>query len=134
MSDRGPLLVARLTRRRDGRWVAGVCNGLAVALGVQVDALRAVVLLLAIGNLPAVALLYALAWVFVPPEGDEAAADDGVPPGGLLIGGRPADVVDAVGVLAVVGGAVLLLGQFTAWLPGAVVAPAVLAIVGAGLA
>ena len=31
-------------------------------------------------------------------------------------------------------GAVLLLGQFTAWLPGQVVAPAVLAVVGAGLA
>src|SRR5207237_5246365 len=31
-------------------------------------------------------------------------------------------------------GAVLLLGQFTAWLPGQVVAPAVLATVGAGLA
>ena len=48
MSELGPLLVARLTRLREGRWVAGVCNGLAAALGVQVDALRAVVLLLAI--------------------------------------------------------------------------------------
>ena len=115
--------------------MAGVCNGLAAALGVQVDALRAVVLLLAIGSLPAVALLYALAWVFVPPEGEEVAGPvEGAPPSGLLIDGRPADVVDAVGVLAIVGGAVLLLGQFTAWLPGAVVAPAVLAIVGAGLA
>jgi signal transduction histidine kinase len=33
-----------------------------------------------------------------------------------------------------VAGAVLLLGQFTAWRPGQVVAPAVLAIMGAGLA
>lgn len=135
MSERGPLLVGRLTRRREGRWVAGVCNGLAAALGVQVGALRAVVVLLAIGSLPAVALLYALAWAFVPPAGDETAgAAVGAPGGGLLIGGRPADLVDAVGVLAIVGGAVLLLGQFTAWLPGTVVAPAVLAIVGAGLA
>jgi signal transduction histidine kinase/phage shock protein PspC (stress-responsive transcriptional regulator) len=134
MSDRGSLLAAPLTRRREGRWVAGVCNGLAAALGVQVGALRAVVLLLAIGSLPAVALLYAVAWVFVPPEGDGTAGAADAPPGGLLIGGRPADLVDAVGVLACVGGAVLLLGQFTAWLPGAVVAPAVLAIVGAGLA
>jgi signal transduction histidine kinase len=121
------LLAARLTRRRDGRWLAGVCNGLAAALGVQVGALRSVVVLLALGSLPAVVLLYALAWVFLPPEGD-------VEPGSLTIGGQPADMVDAAAVLAIVAGAVLLLGQFTAWLPGTVVAPAVLAIVGAGLA
>ncbi|MCA1844672.1 MAG: PspC domain-containing protein, partial [Actinobacteria bacterium] len=139
MSDRGPLLVGRLTRRREGRWIAGVCNGLAAALGVQVGALRAVVVLLAIGSLPAVALLYALAWVFLPPEGDPevdgaSGAATGEPSGGLLIGGRPADLVDAVAVLAIVAGAVLLLGQFTAWLPGEIVAPAVLATVGAGVA
>jgi signal transduction histidine kinase len=132
---RRPLLVARLTRRRDGRWLAGVCNGLAAALGVQVGALRSVVVLLSLGSLPAVALLYALAWVFLPPEGDE---DAGTRPasagGGLTVGGQPADMVDAAAVLAIVAGAVLLLGQFTAWLPGTVVAPAVLAIVGAGLA
>ncbi len=76
MSERGPFLVARLTRRRDGRWVAGVCNGLAAALGVRVDALRAVIGLLAIGNLPAVALLYGLAWVFLPVD-DEEGGDPG---------------------------------------------------------
>lgn len=129
MSSRPPLLAARLTRRRDGRWLAGVCNGLAAALGVQVGALRAVVVLLSIGSLPAVVLLYALAWVFLPPQGDADA-----PEGGPTIGGQSADVVDAAAVLAIVVGAVLLLGQFTAWLPGTVVAPAVLAIVGAGLA
>ena len=129
MSSRPPLLAARLTRRRDGRWLAGVCNGLAAALGVRVGALRSVVVLLSIGSLPAVVLLYLLAWVFLPPEGDADASE-----GGLTIGGQPADVVDAAAVLAIVAGAVLLLGQFTAWLPGTVVAPAVLAIVGAGLA
>ncbi|HEY0399416.1 MAG TPA: PspC domain-containing protein, partial [Acidimicrobiia bacterium] len=139
MSVRDPLLAARLTRRRDGRWIAGVCNGLAAALGVQVGALRAVVVLLALGSLPAVAILYALAWAFLPPETDaeaedRAAAGPGAPAGGLTIGGRPADLVDAVAVLAVVAGGVLVLGQFTAWLPGQVVAPAVLATVGAGLA
>ena len=137
MSERAPLLVARLTRRRDGRWVAGVCNGLAAALGVQVGALRAVVVLLAIGSLPAVALLYALAWAFLPPDGDEDAGAGGAGTGGparLSIGGQPADIVDAVGVLAMVAGAVLLLGQFTAWLPSAVVVPALLATAGAGVA
>src|SRR5581483_5165399 len=145
MSVRAPRPAARLTRRRDGRWVAGVCNGLAAALGVPVGALRAVVVVLALGNLPAVALLYALAWAFLPPESDadaavgpagtaRPAAGSGAPAGGLTIAGRPADPVDAVAVLAVVVGAVLLLGQFTAWLPGQVVAPAVLAIMGAGLA
>jgi signal transduction histidine kinase len=136
MSD--PLRAGRLTRRREGRWLAGVCNGLAGSLGVQVGALRAVVILLALGSLPAVALLYALAWVFLPPE-TEAEAEDRAggaarPAAGLTIGGRPADLVDAVAVLAIVAGAVLMLGQFTVWLPGQVVAPAVLATVGAGLA
>ena len=130
MSERGPLFVAGLTRRRDGRWVAGVCSGLAAALGVQVGALRGVVVLLSLGSLPAVALLYALAWVFVPPEGEDGGAGSGEAGGGLVIGGRPADVVDAVGVLAVVCGAVLLLGQFTAWLPAEVVVPALLVAAG----
>ena len=134
MSERGPLFVTGLTRRREGRWVAGVCSGLAAALGVQVGALRGVVVLLALGSLPAVALLYALAWVFVPPEGEDGGAGSGEPGGGLVIGGRPADTVDAVGVLAIVCGAVLLLGQFTAWLPAEVVVPALLATAGAGVA
>jgi len=144
MSVRDPLSASRLTRRRDGRWIAGVCNGLAAALGVPVAALRAVVVVLALGNLPAVALLYALAWAFLPPGGDVdagpgpgaagAPAGGARPPAGFGIGGRPADPLDAVAVLAIVAGAVLLLGQFTAWLPGSVVAPAVLGIVGAGLA
>jgi signal transduction histidine kinase len=124
MSERGSLLVARLTRRREGRWVAGVCNGLAAALGVPVRALRAVVALMAVGNLPAVALLYAVAWVFLPPEGEEDAADRG----------GPGNVVDTLAVLAVVAGAVLLLGQFTAWLPSSIVVPALLATAGAGVA
>jgi signal transduction histidine kinase/phage shock protein PspC (stress-responsive transcriptional regulator) len=134
MSERGPLFVAGLTRRREGRWVAGVCRGLAAALGVQVGALRGVVVLLSLGSLPAVALLYALAWVFVPPEGEDGGAGSGEAGGGLVIGGRPADVVDAVGVLAIVCGAVLLLGQFTAWLPPEVVVPTLLATAGAGVA
>jgi signal transduction histidine kinase/phage shock protein PspC (stress-responsive transcriptional regulator) len=137
MSVHRPVPAVRLTRRREGRWLAGVCTGVAAALGVPVAALRAVVGLLALGSLPAVALLYALAWVFLPPAPDPDAGADGAPAGeaaGFTIGGRPADLVDAVAVLAVVAGAVLLLGQFTAWLPGQVVAPAVLATVGAGVA
>src|SRR5207302_3790668 len=121
----------------------------AAALGVPVGPLRAVVVVLALGNLPAVALLYGLAWAFLPPETDadtDAPADPGAGPGsgsgpgsgppavGLRAAGGPADPLDAVAVLAIVAGAVLLLGQFPAWLPGAVVAPAVLATVGAGLA
>jgi signal transduction histidine kinase/phage shock protein PspC (stress-responsive transcriptional regulator) len=134
MSERGPFLVARLTRRREGRWVAGVCNGLADTLGVQVGALRAVAALLAIGNLPAAALLYALAWIFLPADDEDGAAGPTDGPRGLVIGGRPADVLDTTGVLAIVVGAVLLLGQFTAWLPGQVVVPALLATAGAGVA
>src|SRR5437763_16284301 len=137
MSVRGQLPVSRLIRRRDGRWVAGVCNGLAGALGVPVAALRAVVVVLALGNLPAVALLYALAWAFLPPESDAdgetgaAAGADGragaaaptAAAGGLTIGGRPADAGDAVAVLALLARAVLLLGPVPARPPGPVVAP-----------
>jgi signal transduction histidine kinase/phage shock protein PspC (stress-responsive transcriptional regulator) len=126
MSVHGPVPALRLSRRREGRWVAGVCNGVAAALGVPVGPLRAVVGLLALGSLPAVALLYAVAWLFLPPDDSPAA--------GLTVGGRPAELLDAVGVLAVVAGAVLLLGQFTAWLPTGVVAAAVLATAGAGVA
>jgi signal transduction histidine kinase len=56
------------------------------------------------------------------------------PAGGLRIAGRPADVVDSVAVLAIVAGAVLLLGQFAAWLPAQIVGPALLATAGAGVA
>jgi signal transduction histidine kinase len=114
-----------------------VCRGVAAALGVPVAALRAVVVVLALGNLPAVALLYALAWAFLPPGSDvdaESGAGAAQAAAGFTIGGRPADPVDALAVLAIVAGAVLLLGQFTAWLPGSVVLPAVLGIMGAGLA
>ena len=142
MSVPGPRLAVRLTRRREGRWIAGVCSGLAVALGVPVGVLRAVVVLLAVGSLPAVALLYALAWVFVPPESDEGEplpAAGGAPrtgsvPAGFTIGGRPADAVDAAAILAIVAGAVILLGELTAWLPGEVLGPVLVAVVGAALA
>ena len=116
--------------------MAGVCNGLAAALGVPVRPLRAVVAVMAGGNAPAAALLSAVAWVFLPPEDDD---DDGrgraagEPAGRLGVGGR-ADVVDTLAVLAIVAGAVLLLGQFTAWLPAAIVVPALLATAGAGVA
>jgi signal transduction histidine kinase len=83
---------------------------------------------MAVGNAPAVALLYAVAWVFLPPEEE----DDGA--GGLRIGDRRADVVDTLAVLAIVAGAVLLVGQFTAWLPAAIVVPALVATAGAGVA
>src|SRR5581483_11055555 len=120
MTGSGPGPALRLTRRRDGRRVAGVCRGLAAALGVPVAALRAVVAVLALGNLPAVALLYALAWAFLPPDPAlDAGAGEGLEGGAAGPAGS---------------GAVLLLGQFTAWLPAQVVAPAVLASVGAGVA
>ena len=146
MSVPGPRLAVRLTRRREGRWIAGVCSGLAATLGVPVGVLRAVVVLLAVGSLPAVSLLYALAWVFVPPESEDgpetgpgadgAAVVGGsaAAPPGLTIGGRPADGVDAAAILAILAGAVLLLGELTAWLPGEVLGPVLVAVVGAALA
>ena len=132
MSERAPLLAARLTRRRDGRWLAGVCNGLAAALGVQVGALRAVVVLLSLGSLPAVVLLYALAWVFLPPEGEEATVR---PPAAASpsAADRPTWSTPPPSSPSWPGRSCCSASS-PPGCPATVVAPAVLAIVGAGVA
>jgi phage shock protein C len=66
----------RLYRTREGRVVAGVCSGLARYFGIDATLVR-----LAFGALTVFggmgALLYLIAWVIVPEEGEETSIVEG---------------------------------------------------------
>jgi phage shock protein PspC (stress-responsive transcriptional regulator) len=67
----------RLSRRREGRIVAGVCAGLADYFGVDVTLIRLAFAVLTIfGGFGA--LLYAAAWAVVPEEGDKESIVEGL--------------------------------------------------------
>lgn len=55
----------RFARPLEGRWVAGVCAGVARRTGIDVIAVRIIAVLLAGGALPACIAL----WAFTPSEG-----------------------------------------------------------------
>jgi phage shock protein PspC (stress-responsive transcriptional regulator) len=62
----------RLERKLEGRWLAGVCVGLADYLGVDPNLIRVIVAVLVLfGGFGALA--YLLAWALVPEEGDSAS-------------------------------------------------------------
>jgi phage shock protein PspC (stress-responsive transcriptional regulator) len=62
----------RLERKLEGRWIAGVCAGLADYLGVDPNLVRVVLAVLVIfGGFGA--LVYVLAWALVPEEGESAS-------------------------------------------------------------
>lgn len=62
----------RLERKIEGRWLAGVCAGLADYLGVDATLIRVVVALLTVfGGFGALA--YVLAWAIMPEEGEAAS-------------------------------------------------------------
>jgi phage shock protein PspC (stress-responsive transcriptional regulator) len=62
----------RVYRRREGRILAGVCAGLAAYFGVDVTLVRlGFAVLTIIGGLGP--LLYVVAWVIVPEEGEDAS-------------------------------------------------------------
>lgn len=62
----------RLERKLEGRWIAGVCAGLADYLGVDANLIRLVTAVLVIfGGFGALA--YVMAWVLVPEEGDSTS-------------------------------------------------------------
>jgi phage shock protein PspC (stress-responsive transcriptional regulator) len=70
----GPRGVAgkRLERKLEGRWIAGVCVGLADYLGVDPNLIRVIVAVLVLfGGFGALA--YLLAWALVPEEGEPAS-------------------------------------------------------------
>ena len=62
----------RLERKLEGRWLAGVCVGLADYLGVDANLIRVIVAALVLfGGFGALA--YVLAWALVPEEGESAS-------------------------------------------------------------
>jgi phage shock protein C len=68
----GPPATKRLERKFTGRWVAGVCAGIAAYTGVDATLIRlAFVLLTFFGGVGAIA--YVIAWALMPEEGDAAS-------------------------------------------------------------
>jgi phage shock protein PspC (stress-responsive transcriptional regulator) len=58
----------RLVRRRDDRMVAGVCSGVADALGVDVTLVRVLTVLGAIFGFGSLVVAYVVAWALLPEE------------------------------------------------------------------
>jgi phage shock protein C len=61
-----------LVRLREGRMVAGVCAGLGIHFGLDVNLVRLVFAALSIFGGMGV-LLYLIAWVVIPEEGERAS-------------------------------------------------------------
>ncbi len=61
-----------MRRSLDDRWIGGVCGGLARMMGVETWIIRLAVTLL-IFFWGTGLIIYVLLWVFVPPEGADAA-------------------------------------------------------------
>jgi phage shock protein PspC (stress-responsive transcriptional regulator) len=68
-STNEPGTVRRLERKLDGRWIAGVCAGVADYFGVDVTIVRAVFAVLACFS-GLGALIYVVGWALLPEEGD----------------------------------------------------------------
>jgi signal transduction histidine kinase/phage shock protein PspC (stress-responsive transcriptional regulator) len=119
-----------LTRRHQGRWLAGVCAGLAERFALSVNAVRAGTVVLALAAGPPVVLAYLAAWAILP-AGDGGAFPGRRPqPGRTLTGGSAGE---AAAWAAIVVGVILLLAEFSSWLPRSVLLPGLLACAGAAV-
>jgi phage shock protein PspC (stress-responsive transcriptional regulator) len=68
----GPPASKRLERKVTGRWVAGVCAGLAAYTGVDATVIRLIFAVLTFfGGVGAIA--YVIGWALIPEEGDTAS-------------------------------------------------------------
>ncbi len=113
----------RLTRRRDGRLLAGVCAGLARSIGVDPFVVRvAVVVLTVAGGTGAVA--YLAAWMFLPEEGQERSLAQSV------VHNRRWDPAQVLAGGSVLLGVLLIVRNTGIWFGDAVVWPVLLAAVG----
>jgi signal transduction histidine kinase/phage shock protein PspC (stress-responsive transcriptional regulator) len=117
-----------LRRDRDGAILGGVCAGLGRRLGIDPIVLRIVFLAAtAAGGLGV--LLYALAWVAVPAEGESRVGGLRIP---RLPGGRDSwSVAGGMGLLVLA--LLLLFRQWGLWVGDPFVWPVVLAAVGGAL-
>lgn len=119
----------RFARRRQGRWLGGVCAGVGPAVGIPVGATRALVVLLTVVAGPGTILAYGLAWALLPPadgDGADGAAGDAEAVTGL----RVSAPVETLAVVAVAVGAMLLLSEVLRLLPVSALVPGLVA--GAG--
>jgi signal transduction histidine kinase len=114
---------ARFTRSRTDRVLAGVCGGVARALGVDPLVLRVAVVALTVAGGTG-ALLYVLAWLFRPEEG----SDRSLAVAAVRDPGRDLAEVLAIGSIAL--GAILLVRATGVWFSDAFVWPLLLAGVG----
>ncbi|WP_043109214.1 ATP-binding protein [Paraoerskovia marina] len=129
-----------LRRPREGRWVAGVCTGLALHLGFPVAGVRAMAVLLGAAGGAGV-LLYGFWWLTIPPGDPRDAAAEARPAAlsrlaprlrGVQQSAARRNVLIALGLL--LGAAVLVAVRTGVALSGGWVLPAVIAVVGVGLA
>ncbi len=119
-----------LTRRRHGRWLAGVCAGLAGRYALSVNAVRAGTVVLAVIVGPPLVVAYLAAWAFLPDEeGGPYPARRMASQQGL--GAKSAG--EAGAWAAIVVGILLLLAEFSSWLPRTVLLPGFLACAGAAV-
>ena len=63
----------QLIRPKDGRMIAGVCAGIGQFFGIDANIVRIVFAVLTLFSAGAVALVYLLAWVVVPEEGESGS-------------------------------------------------------------
>ncbi|HTJ75620.1 MAG TPA: PspC domain-containing protein [Acidimicrobiales bacterium] len=123
MSSETRRIPARFTRSRTDRVLAGVCGGVARALGVDPLVLRVAVVALTVAGGTG-ALLYVLAWLFLPEEG----SDRSLAVAAVRDPGRDLAEVLAIGSIAL--GAILLVRATGVWFSDAFVWPLLLAGVG----
>jgi phage shock protein C len=63
----------QLIRPKDGRMIAGVCAGVGQFFGIDANLVRIVFAVLTVFSAGAAALVYLLAWVVVPEEGESGS-------------------------------------------------------------
>jgi signal transduction histidine kinase/phage shock protein PspC (stress-responsive transcriptional regulator) len=119
-----------LTRRRQGRWLAGVCAGLAGRYALSLNALRAGTVVLAVIVGPPVVVAYLAARAFLPDE------ESGSSPARRIasqqgLGARSAG--EAAAWIAIVVGVLLVLAEVSSWVPRVVLLPGFLACAGAAV-
>ena len=119
-----------LTRRRQGRWLAGVCAGLAERFALSVNAVRAGTVVLALVAGPPVVIAYLATWAILP-DRDGAAFLGRRHEQGHALTARSAG--EAAAWAAIVVGVILLLAEFSSWLPRSVLLPGLLACAGAAV-
>lgn len=119
-----------ITRRRQGRRLAGVCAGLADRFGLSTGAVRVGVLLLALAVGPPVVIAYLAAWAILP-AGDGRPGSE--PAGRSALHRTNGSPGEAVAVAAVIVGLILVLAEFSSRMPRTVLIPGLLACAGAAV-